>query len=257
MDLQKSAHILSCILDLSRDIVAVTMLGSENNFNKTTAAKLKGRLSFCAMARIASLGHERKATAQDICCPGALEALGLSKPSPEAISGQRLQGFGLYANQNLAANVQSSMARIETSGYGILTSPLSASKNSPDSLLLLVNGYQAMRLVQGWAYHNGPLENMYLVGNRGICSEGVARPIVKGKPNLTPLCANTRYTAKWSDAELGFGMPFDCVESLLDGLIKTIPAVEPEYRRTAIAQRCEAAGINLNIPAGNCYFLRA
>ncbi len=220
------------------------------------APRLKGSMSFCAMSRLASLGRGRKANKSNICCPGALETFRYAEPGTEAVSGKRLHGMGLYATRKLAADVQSSMAKLSKPCFGISTIPLPECARSPVSLFLVVDAYQAMRLTQGWAYHHGEMRDMSVVGNRGVCSEGVARPLNTGSPNLTPLCANTRHTAKWQDGELGFGLPFDGVESLVDGLIHTIPAVEPEKRRQSIIERSEKAGLDLYIPPGKCYFQR-
>jgi uncharacterized protein (DUF169 family) len=255
MDLQQIALAFSCILDLKREIVAVDLVHSEEDFARVPVAMLKGCLSFCAMARLASLGHGRKAKGENISCPGALEVFKFTEPGKEALSGKRLYGFGLYANQEIAADVQTSMARIKNPCLGIATQPLAACIRPPASILFFVNAYQAMRLGQGWAYHHGQLEHMAIVGNRGVCSEGVARPLVTGEPNLSPLCANTRYISKWSDTEMGFGLPYDGLTSILDGLIQTIPAVESPKRKMTIFKRCEAAGMTLTIPKGTCYFL--
>lgn len=256
MDWQHAALTLHCVLGMDKAIVAVDIAHDQETFDAWDVPILKGRLSFCTMVKMATLGRGRKALGENFRCPGASEVFRFSEPGPEALSGERLHGFGLYADTETARAVQAAMPRLDAPCLGITTTPVATAPRPPQSLLLIVDAYQAMRLVQGWAYHNGPLKSLFLVGNRGICAEAVARPLATGKPNLTPLCANTRHTAKWADGDLGFGLPFSCLESLADGLVNTIPAVEPPDRKEGLLKRCEKAGVDLDLPSGTCYFMK-
>ncbi len=62
--------------------------------------------------------------------------------------------------------------------------------------------------------------------------------------------------ARWPDHELGLGVPFPRLEALLDGIVRTIAATETEARKKALADRCAAAGVDLNLPEGKSYFSR-
>lgn len=254
MDWLRAAQTLRCVLDLPREVVAVDLAQTSAEFASWSVRALKGKLSFCAMVRLASLGRGRKALGANFGCRGASEVFRFVEPTPEALSGERLHGFGLYASQEIAQQMQASMARLPEPCMGVAVMPLAACNRPPQVVVVLANAYQAMRLVQAWAYHHGPVRNAFLAGNRGICAECVAKPLVSDMLNLSPLCANTRHTAKWADQELGLGLPFAHLEQLLDGLLKTVNAAESEERKQALVERCAAAGVELKLPRGTSYF---
>jgi len=256
MDMKKAAALMECVLDLKRGIVAVDIAQTEAEFASWTIPKLKGRLSFCSMVRLASMGYQRKALGENFGCRGAAEVFRFVEPGRESVTGERMFSFGLYAELETAQKVQLSMATLVEPCSGIAVMPLATCVREPDSLVLIVNSYQSMRLVQAWAYHHGPVTNLSLLGNRGICSECVARPLSTGELHISPLCSNTRHLAKWTDGEMGIGIPFEQLESLLDGLVQTIPAVESEQRKHAIIERCTLAEVELSLPVRKSYFSR-
>ena len=256
MTLQKKSSLISCILGLQSKVIAVDIFCTAEEFNNFPAPQFKGKLTFCSMVRLASLGYGRKSLNDNFRCRGAGEVFRFVEPGADSISGERLFGFGLYAHRDLAGQVQTSMARLASSCSGLAVLPLSSCMSLPRSIVIVVNAYQAMRLVQAWAYHHGLLEDVAIVGNRGICSECVARPLSTGKLHLSTLCANTRHVARWSDQEMGIGLPGEKLDILLDGLIRTIPAVETSARKQAILRRCEEAGVEFFMPEGKAYFMR-
>ncbi len=254
MDFKKYTDLFYCLLNLNREIVAVDIAQTKEAFDQWTIPVLKRRLSFCTMVRLASTGYGRKASGNHFGCQGSSEVFRFSNPAEGDEYGKRLFSFGMYANLDIARQVQASMARLPDPCMGVGVMPLKACEHAPKSIIFFVNAYQAMRLVQAWVYHFGTINDFSLSGNRGICSECVARPISTGSLHMSPLCSNTRYSANWGDEELGLGLPFSKIERLLDGLIKTLPAVETEERKKAIFQRCSEAGINLDIPLQTNYY---
>lgn len=256
MTLQKKSTLISCILGLQSRIVAVDLFNTAEEFMNCPVSQFKGKLTFCSMVRLASLGYGRKALNSNFRCRGASEVFRFVEPGADSISGERLLGFGLYAHRDLAGQVQASMARLASPCSGLAVLPLSSCTSLPQSIVIVADAYQAMRLVQAWAYHHGLLEDLAISGNRGICSECVARPLATGKLHLSMLCANTRHVARWSDQEMGIGLPGDKLDILLDGLIRTIPAVETSARKQAILRRCEEAEVEFSMPEGKAYFMR-
>lgn len=257
MNLKSQSTLISCILGLQRQIVAVNLFCTSDKFEASPVPQFKGKLTFCSMVRLASLGLGRKAQYSNFRCRGAGEVFRFVEPGEDSISGERLFGFGLYAHRDLAGRVQTSMARLPAPCSGFAVQPLSSCTSLPQCIVIVGDAYQAMRMVQAWAYHHGPLEDVAIVGNRGICSECVAKPLSTGKVHLSMLCANTRYVARWSDQEMGIGLPGEKLDVMLDGLIRTIPAVETPARKQTILRRCAEAGVDLPLPEGKAYFLRS
>lgn len=256
MDFQRMAKMVHCILDLRCEVVAVDLACTEDEFADWPVPQLKGGLTFCTMVRMASLNKGRKAKAENFSCKGAKEVFRFSDPTGRSLDGERLYGFGLYANRYVARQVHQCMARIPQSSLAVGVMPLGQCLRPPKVVMLVAESWQIMRLIQAWAYDHGPLTNLSLVGNRGVCSECVARPLETGQPQLSALCSNTRYIAQWSEGSMGFGLPFDKLEELLDGLVETIAGTETDQRKALIRQRCEEAGLELNLPESKAYYLR-
>ncbi len=254
MNFKETSSLLSCVLGLKRQVVAIDLAEDETEFVDWPIPTIKHRLTFCMMVRLASMGYQRKALGEHFRCRGSAETFRFIDQGDQAHTGERMYRFGLYADTDTAKLAQSSMPRLEKPCYGVAVLPLADCVQLPASVLFIVDAYQAMRLVQAWAYYRGPLKNSSLIGNRGICSECVAGPLISGELHLSPLCANTRYLARWTDGELGVGLPGSGLTALAEGLIATITAVEPGRRKSAIVQRCSQAGITLSLPPKEAYF---
>ncbi len=255
-DLDQSARLFSCLLGLERPIVAVSLAEFREQYENWPQPQLRRRLSFCLLVRLAATGRARKAAGAHFRCPGSAEVFGFRQPAEGMDRGKRLHGLGLYADREIAAGVGQTMARLEKPCYGVAVMPLQDCTSPPKSVLFLVTPYQAMRLVQGWSYHFGAAEQFTLTGNRGICSECVAKPLATGSLHLSPLCANTRYAANWRDSELGVGVPYTKLAPLLDGLLRTYGPTEPEKRKAEIRRRCRQAGLSDLLSEGSAYFTR-
>ncbi|CAG35919.1 DUF169 domain-containing protein [Desulfotalea psychrophila] len=256
MDFKKIEDELTCLLGLSRRPVAVSLTQDQNQFDAWPQMKVTTPLSFCAMVRLATTGRSRKTDKEGVKCFGAADVFGFRSSVSATDASQALVSMGLYSNIDIAQKAQASMSKFPTPCLGLSTSPLSETTFNPSILLLIVDAYQAMRIVQGWAYFFGGAHQFLLTGNRGICSECVAKPWLTDSLHLSPLCANTRYACKWDDHELGIGVPFAKVEKLLEGIAKTVGSVEPELRKNMIEERFQKQGLDYEKPQDTTYFLR-
>lgn len=256
-DMSRTAAAITCLLGLTRTVVAVDLARTKEAFAQLQIPELKTALPFCLMVRLASMGYLRKANGSHFRCRGSAETFRFVEPGDEQQTGERMLRFGLYANRETARLAQTTMARLPEPCYGVALSPLAACSRPPATVVLLADAYQTMRVVQAWAYHHGPVNHVSLFGNRGMCAECVAMVLNTGKLHLSPLCANTRHIAAWADHEMGIGFPGFMLETILDGLVKTVPAVEPLRRREAIEKRCVQAGIKLLLPDRKPYFIHS
>ena len=75
--------------------------------------------------------------------------------------------------------------------------------------LSITNPYNAMRITQGYAYHNGHIKNVQFGGIQGICQECTTRPFENNEVNISMLCSGTRCVAQWQKDELAIGIPFN------------------------------------------------
>ena len=254
MDIKAMVEDLNCALGLERNIVAIKFVFNKEEFELSNVPQVRYRLSYCNMVKLAASGKSFKADISNFLCIGSAKALGLVKPDSNAISGNVYHSFGLYDSLCTARNVQKDVTFLDHQAYGVLVMPLEKHEAQPDIAIFIVNPYQSMRILQGYAYHNGAAKNIKIVGNSGICSECTATPYDTNDMNLSLLCSNTRFAAKWRDNELGIGMPFNMFEKVYHGIMKTIGPCEPKDRKEGIISRCKEAGREMDIQLDGNYF---
>ena len=253
--IEKGPALLQALLGLEGNIAGITFLRDEQDYKRAPEQEFKTSLSYCSMVRLAVKGLSRKGTAVHVSCPGARRALGLDPVNEEYLSGRRYLSLGLYSDLDQAARAAAAVSRMESSVYGFSVQPLQMCTNPPHVVLIFCNPYQAMRLVQGAAYAHPDLGNTACFGNQGVCAELTARPHVTGKPNVSMLCSNTRYSCAWGDGVVGFGIPFSMFQEVVDGVLATMDAAEPDHRKQEIAARAKAAGLDVTPCPGKAYFM--
>lgn len=225
------------LLGLERKLVGVKFIFDKRDFDEETAPRVKYKMSYCSMVRMASEGKSFKADLDNFLCVGSAKALGLVKPDARAISGRIYYSFGIYDSLGTARNVQKDVTFLDHEATAVVVKPLEAFENRPDVVLMLVNPYQAMRVTQSYVYYRGTPKNIKIAANSGICSECTATPYDTNDLNVSLLCSNTRYAAKWHDHEMGIGLPYGMLSMIRDGLVKTVNPCEPNERKKDILKR--------------------
>ncbi len=254
MDIKAMVEDLNCALGLERYVVGIKFIFNKEEYELSDVPQVRYKLSYCSMVKLAASGKSFKADINNFLCIGSAKALGLIKPDANAISGNVYYSFGLYDSLSTARNVQKDVTFLGHQAYGVIVMPLEKFETQPDIAIYIVNPYQSMRILQGYAFHNGAAKNIKMAGNSGICSECTATPYYTKDMNLSLLCSNTRFSAKWKDDELGIGMPFNMFEKVYDGIIKTIGPCEPKERKMKIIARCKEAGREMNVSLDSTYF---
>lgn len=224
------------ILGLDRKTVGIGFFMEHQQYCIEDAPEVKGTMTYCNMVRLATKGHRFKAKVEHIHCPGAVKALGMLEPTEAAKSGAIYYAMGLYDTLEVAKEVQSQVTYMDTGTYGVLVKPIEDWTREPDVVLVIANPYQCMRILQGYAHYNGVPKKVKFVGNAGICSESTATPFKSQDLNISLLCSNSRYAAKWNDDEMGIGIPFSQYTQICDGIIKTMGACEPKGRKKSIVE---------------------
>lgn len=245
---------LTCILGLNRGIVGVKFIFSKEEFDALDVPQVRYKLSYCNMVKLAAMGKSHKANFDNFLCMGSAKALGLAEREESAISGNLYYSFKMYDSLCTARNVQKDVTFLDHKLYGVLVMPLEKYETDPDVAIFIVNPYQGMRIQQGYVFHHGVLKNIKVAGNSGMCSECTATPYDNNDINLSLLCSNTRYAAKWKDSELGIGIPFNMFESIYDGITKTIEPCEPNERKLEIIERAEKSNKSININLDSHYY---
>ncbi len=246
---------LGCLLGLKRKLVGVTFFLNPVDYESGSGKSMKTDMSYCAMVRMASCGHERKAVAEHVRCPGARRALGLTPPDKDFLSGRRYFSLGLYKDMGRAKETALQVSLIKEKVHGFSIGPFSLCRTPPHVIIAICDPNQAMRLIQGYIYHEGPVPVMRSLGTQGVCAELTVRPFQTKKPNVSLLCSNTRFTCMWEDGELGVGMPYEAFLKILDGVEKTLNAAESDKKKKDILRRAGISGLKPDVQLGKAYYL--
>lgn len=223
-------------LGLKRCIVGVKFLYFEHEYHNLEINEYRRKTSYCMMVKHAMDGNHFKANLGHFACRCAIEALGLADEMEGVESGQRYYSLNLYESRAVAKDVTRDISRIKQKIYGIEIGPLDELEDA-DVVMLMVNAYQLMRVVQGYTYKWGIPKHLYMAGNQGVCADLTAGPFEKNDLNFSVLCAGTRRMCAWGDDEIGVGLPIQQFEPLTEGIIQTMNYIDYPNQKDAIRAR--------------------
>lgn len=234
---------VGALLDIARKPVGVKFLLSGEDYKAFPAQELKSRMSYCTTVRRAGEGIGCKFHFGHMACSGGAVALGLEKQTEQMISGERRYKQGAYQDLCMCRKVSKHMTYCQHSAYGVAVMPLDEFLVDPDVVVIVCEPFQAMRLVQAYAYSNGHAENICLSGMQAICQECTSLPFENDQLNLSLMCAGTRMLAGWKNSEMALGMPYRIFVELVEGLKATVNPLERDAGKRAIAQRLSERGL--------------
>jgi uncharacterized protein (DUF169 family) len=250
---------LEILLHPQRQAVGIKFLYTDAQYEASDAPQLKAAVSYCNMVRLASQGKNLKATAVLSACPGGRMATGLEAVSDYKKSGcsYDCDNLRLYATVGLARKVVADMQFMENFVYGVELRPLKDfSSADPDVVIMVVEVYAVMRLIQAYSFHYGLKKDFRMTGNQAFCSELTATPYLLNDINFSALCSGTRHICNWSDHEAAVGIPYSRLSSVVDGLWETLPETEPQKKKEAVLKRAAWHGREVNVQPGREYFTR-
>lgn len=248
---------LNALLELPREAVGVKLVSCREEFERFDAVRAIRPIPYCVAVKSASLGHSVKFTAEMSGCGGSTRALGLVPPSAGFFDGSEGCRLGLYRTQKVAAGVSRKMRLCKSGTYGVIVKPARMMEADPDVVLVICDTKSAMRILQGCTYYYGMQDHFCMTGNQAVCVEGTAVPITTGELNVSMFCSGTRYLAKWKDTEVAVGIPIGKLENTVEGIRRTVNAVEPDARKPVIRKKLRALGYPEDeIALGDAYYLR-
>ncbi|WP_432664992.1 DUF169 domain-containing protein [Wukongibacter baidiensis] len=254
MELKNKLDQLNCCLDLKREIVGVKFIFTKEDFDAFDVKQVNNKMSYCNTVKLATRGKSFKANVDNFFCKASARALGLMDVNNDITSGRLYHSFRMYNSLGTAKGVQKHVTFIDHEIYGVVVMPLEKFDTEPDVVVMIVNPYQAMRVVQGYSYSYGVAKNVKFTGNQGLCSECTATPYETNDLNVSLLCANTRLAAKWSDEEMGLGVPFHMFNTIADGIMKTLDPSDPNSKKREIIERAKNRDIDIDVNLGTSYY---
>ncbi|SFH65785.1 Uncharacterized conserved protein, DUF169 family [Tindallia magadiensis] len=254
---KKLCVLFESLLSLDRKPIGVKFLLTEDDYEASTSFEYKSGMPYCTAIKNASKGSHYKMNMENSSCVAASRALGFTEISEESLSGSRHEKLGVYKNLCISRSVAKDMVYCQHRCTGVEIKPLDAfQKDEPDVVVMVTSPYNAMRIVQGYAYHFGQLKNIKMAGMCAICQECTSYPYETNSLNISMLCSGTRCVGQWSENELGIGFPYHYFESIVEGLIQTTNPMEDNKSKKKIAQRLSDHGLasSLEIKPNDNYY---
>lgn len=252
IDLEKK---IICALNLNRKPVGVKFIYSQEEFENTNIPQVKYKISYCSMIQLATKGKCLKANFENSGCSGATRALGLESLDEHCDTGYRYYYLNMYNSMCVAKKTHKEANLISQRIYGVVAQPLSEFKEDPDVVIMVTIPYSAMRLIQGYSYHYGLCNNIKFAGNQALCLECTTRPYETNDMNVSVLCSNTRFLAKWDKTEMAVGIPFNKFSTLVDGVMNTINATETDESKKEILERAKMDNLDFShVTFGSSYY---
>lgn len=252
--LTKKIESINCALSLSRKIVGMKFLFSQQGYDSFDIPELKGSMSYCAMVKAASCGRAFKASDINFKCKGATKALGLEPMADAEISGEFYYSLGLYQDIATARKFQEDITFCKHHATGVVLQPLEKFEELPDVVIFITDAYNAMRIIQGYSYKYGLYQNYKLGGSQGICAEVTACAYEKNNINISTLCSGTRFYCNWGKDELAIGVPGNMFDDIVNGVIQTLNSTEPLKEKLKIDQKFKEKEISFNVDIKNSYY---
>lgn len=249
---------IRCALDLKRTPAGVRFVFDVDEFEQADAKALAVRMPYCVMVKRAMRGHGAKAVLENFGCMGSARALGLIEPDDFFTSGRHYRKLGLYRDLTVCKNIRQNMTLCRHKAHGVVVKPLGDFQEDPDApdvVLLVVDSYQAMRVVQAYTHIFGYHTAFKMSGNQAICSECTAYPFESNAINVSLMCSGTRFMSGWGDDELAIGLAFNKFAAIVDGLYATLNLTEPDRKKADIETRMSARNRkDLEIVYGSNYY---
>lgn len=245
---------MNCALSLTRKIVGMKFLFSQQEYDSCNVPELNGIISYCAMVKAASRGRAFKASNTHFKCKGATRALGLEEMGENEISGEFYYSLGLYQDVATARKFQEDITFCKHRAIGVVLQPLEKFEKLPDVVIIITNAYNAMRIIQGYSYKYGLYQNFKLGGSQGICSEVTACTYENNNINISTLCSGTRFYCNWGKDELAIGIPGNMLKDVANGVLETLNSAEPLKEKIMIEQRFKEKEIPFDVDIKNSYY---
>lgn len=255
-DFQKNLRLFESLIELDRKVVGIKFLYTKEEFEEFPVQPLDGMSPYCTLVRNAGKGKSCKASVENFACLSAARALGIIEVDNGSISGKRHADMGVYKDLCTSRSVAKDMVYCKHKVYGVVIQPLEEYEVEPDILIIVTNPFNAMRMVQGYAYHSGQLKDVKVAGMQAICQECTSYPFETNQMNLSLMCSGTRHVAQWEKSEMGIGLPFHDFSMIVDGILNTVNPMERNADKKRIKNALEENDIekSLHIEMNKNYY---
>lgn len=253
--LETIERLLMNYLQLKERIVGINLIEDLKGYNNCDFGEVKGKLYYCYMVKLASKGRTIKGNWSHFACETAAKVLGLEDyySDGEGVSGW--EAIKVYNSRELSREKYELLKPHSSKIYGVSVAPIGEYDELPDSIIIIANAYQAMRILQGYHYFSSQNKSMAVSGMCGVCFESTALPLKENDLSISMLCSGTRFVCKWSDDAMMISFPSNLLESIVDGIVKTADPCEIDSKKELINQ-WENFLREGKLVMGNGYFMK-
>lgn len=248
-------NLFLALIEFKRQPVAVKLLRTKEDFEKSSGREFDGAINYCMMVRSASSGNILKAQSKNFRCRSGCRVMGVDKSDPLNSQGENWARLGLYKDAELSKEIRGSLSYLQEDVYGILIGSIEEFDNIPDVVLIIDVPGNIMRVVQGYSYAYGISPNIATVANQAICYESTTRPYVTKDINLSLLCTGTRHQTRWSESEMSMGISIEKFEGIVEGILHTVNPMENNERKEWIKKNLESLNIDYEIKFDYNYYM--
>jgi uncharacterized protein (DUF169 family) len=223
---------MATALGLRHRIIGVRFLDFQENYDNCTVAPALRKGPYCYQVRQALDGNHFKVDKNLVACDYARAAIGLEKPDISMREGRSFDYCGLAETRSIGKSIADAMLYIEQDIYGIELGPLEEMQ-SADIVIMVGSAQAVMRIFQGYAYKYGAPQNLSFYSNQAMCSDMTSKVFHTNDINMSLMCNGTRRYGRFDDGELAVSLPINMFDTLTEGIIETINAVQsvPEKKK--------------------------
>lgn len=223
---------ITTALGLQHRIAGVHFLDFQEDYKSCGAPPASRKGPYCHQVRQALDGNHFKVDKNTVTCDYARAAIGLVKPDISMREGRSFDYCGLAETRSIGKNIADAMQYIEQDIYGVELGPLEEMQHA-DLVIMVASAQTVMRIFQGYAYKYGAPQNLSFYSNQAMCSDMTSKIFHTNDINMSLMCNGTRRYGKFKDGELAVALPINMFDTLADGIIETINAVQsvPEKKK--------------------------
>lgn len=223
---------ITTALGLRHRIAGVRFLDFQEDYDNCKAPLASRKGPYCYQVRQALDGEHFKVDKNLVTCDYARAATGLEKPDISMREGRSFDYCGLAETKAIGKSIADAMKYIEQDIYGIELGPLEEMEHA-DLVIMVDYAQTVMRIFQGYTYKYGAPKNLSFYSNQAMCSDMTSKVFHTNDINMSLGCNGTRRYAKLDDGEVAVSLPINMFDTLADGVIETLNAVQsvPEKKR--------------------------
>jgi uncharacterized protein (DUF169 family) len=168
-------------------------------------------------------------------CKVGATALGLMEPNAELRKHQLEEQFRTkrrFRTEDALWTYVENTPTLPHQGVAVMYGPLGSIPVEPDSVVIVCNPVQAMRLVQAYQHTTGERAGASLGALFSLCADAVASPILTGDLSIALGCGGSRKHAAMKESELALGFPYSIANELADASL-TLARYEKQEEHSA------------------------